>query len=182
MCGTIFVETPRLVIKTPDMRDFAALRMLQKDDRVMEFFDAPRSELRIASNIFKIQNHFRRHGFAQGAVFDKETREFVGRAGFTVLDFREPSKGEKAKVELGCFFFEEHWKKGYATEIAGALIQHAFELGFEEVYATIDPTHTASMRAAEGLGMTFKSEYTYDTHKKQVRLYVIHNPLFRSKL
>ena len=170
MYENIFLETPRLVIKTTDMKDFCALRMLQKDDHVMEFFDAPRSEFRITANIHKIYNHLLKYDFAQGPVFHKETREFIGRAGLTHLDFKDTPD-----VELGYFLLEEYWNQGYGTELADALIKFAFnKLDSIKVYATIDPKNIASIKVSEKIGMLLEKEDTYETHNKQVRFYVKH--------
>ena len=66
------------------------------------------------------------------------------------------------------FFFDEpqaqllyglhgdYWGKGYATEAAKAVIQHAFEdLGFSYLLAAMDGPHAASRKVCERLGMTF---------------------------
>ncbi len=135
----------------------------------MQHFDAPRSELRISANIYKIYNHLQKYGFAQGLVFAKDSREYIGRAGLTHLDFREVPE-----IELGYFLFEKHWGKGYATELAAALLQYAFEvLDKEKVYATVSPDIIASCRVAEKVGMVIEKEDIYETHNKRVRFYAM---------
>lgn len=61
---------------------------------------------------------------------------------------------EHNKAEIGYILHPSIWGKGYATEIARALIGHAVrDLGFHRVYARADVRNTASWRVMEKAGM-----------------------------
>ena len=168
MCGSIFIETPRLIIKTMEIKDYAALRLQQKDPYVMEFFGGPREDIKIHAVLDLLSSHLEQYGFSQGPVFIKDTREFIGRAGLVHLDFKPTPD-----VELGYFILQPYAGKGYATELGTALITHAFNvLKSPRVFATVDPKNFASCRVSEKLGMVFERDDVYETLNKTVRFYV----------
>lgn len=177
MCGKTFLETPRLIIKTMDDRDFCALRLQMKDPQVMEFFGGPREDSRIIATLELLNNHLLKYGFSQGPVFEKETGAFVGRAGLVHLDFKETPD-----LELGYFIMPEYWGKGFATEIGATLLDYAFNvLDCPRVFATVDPKNTASCRVSEKLEMTLEKEDIYETLHKRVRFYVKNKPIKEEK-
>ncbi len=48
----------------------------------------------------------------------------------------------------------ERWEEGFATEAAGAVVDHGFcEFGLAKVYARADPRSVGSVRVLEKLGM-----------------------------
>ncbi|WP_158088577.1 GNAT family N-acetyltransferase [Thermoactinospora rubra] len=82
-----------------------------------------------------------------GVWLIEESGNPIGTAGLRPLD------------ELGLEVFyslaPEAWGRGYATEAARAVIEHAFgTLGLPEVLAEVDEGNTASVAVAERLGMT----------------------------
>lgn len=172
MCGKIFIETPRLVIKTMDDKDFSALRLQMKDPQVMEFFGGPRADDKISMTLEKLYNHLLRYGFSQGPVFEKKTGTCIGRAGLVHLDFKETPD-----LELGYFILPEYWGKGLATELAIGLLDYAFNvLNCPRVFATVDPKNIASCRVSEKLHMRIEKEDLYETLNKRVRFYVKEKP------
>ncbi|NQV05095.1 GNAT family N-acetyltransferase [bacterium] len=56
-------------------------------------------------------------------------------------------------VEIGWHLAREHFGFGYATEGATPLLSHSWEIGLDEVIATIVPMNLPSVRVAERLGM-----------------------------
>ena len=58
-------------------------------------------------------------------------------------------------AELGYWLGRPFWGKGYATEAARAVLDHALgPLGLPEVLAEVDEGNTASIAVIERLGMT----------------------------
>lgn len=141
----------------------------------MKFFGGPRADSKIESVLNMLLEHEKRHGFSQGAVFLKDTKECIGRAGLVRLDFDYDSP----YVELAYFLLPAYWSKGYATEIGKCLIEYAFNnLKVEYVYATIDPENKASLRVSEKLGMTMEKKSQYATLNKEVYYYKIDKKAF----
>ncbi len=62
-------------------------------------------------------------------------------------------QGPPDEVELGWVLHRDHWRQGYATEAALALIDHAREMGLRRVFACCDSENIASYKTMEKLGM-----------------------------
>ncbi|MDO8954158.1 MAG: GNAT family N-acetyltransferase [Gammaproteobacteria bacterium] len=173
MGGSIFTETPNLIIKHISSQDFCAIRELQRNDLSLKYFGAPLSDEKIASNFNDLlMDHFNHCGFSISPVFLKSTGEFIGKAGLVHLDFDRSNPD----LELGYFLLPQFWGRKYASELARALIPLAFELGAPRVYATIDRANVASCRVSEKLGMKLEGEREYGTLEDKPLLYYVAYP------
>ena len=75
-------------------------------------------------------------------------------SGETVGDVNiQPAPDPPGGIEIGWHLARRHWGNGYATEGARKMIELAWDLGLEEVIATIVPMNLRSVRVAERLGM-----------------------------
>lgn len=82
--------------------------------------------------------------------------EPIGFAGFRPF-FSPP------ELQLLYGLLPGHWGKGYATEVAHALVRLAFDqLGFDEVVGVTDPPNHASMRVMERAGLRFFEQLRRD--------------------
>lgn len=78
-------------------------------------------------------------------------------------------------VEIGYYFRQSVWGKGYATELAAGLLRYGFEsLPADEIVAVIIPENIASGRVLEKVGMRHAGLSDYNGHA--VELYVIARP------
>jgi RimJ/RimL family protein N-acetyltransferase len=60
------------------------------------------------------------------------------------------------EIEIGWRLCRDAWGYGYASEAAGAVVEHAFRgVGLEKIVADIHPGNAASMKVAEKIGMKF---------------------------
>lgn len=77
-----------------------------------------------------------------------------------------PDSGTAAErdIEIGWHFHPDHWGRGYATEAARAVLEHAFRSGLLRVVAVTNPANAASQAVCRRLGMTHLglSEAYYD--------------------
>jgi RimJ/RimL family protein N-acetyltransferase len=91
--------------------------------------------------------HWSDHGFGPWVVIERESGTFAGRGGlhWTVVE-------ETAIVELAWSVEPHLHGNGYATEMAGAAVEWAGELGIEELVALVLPANAPSRRVAEKLG------------------------------
>ena len=81
-------------------------------------------------------------------VFDKDGN-FIGRAGFAYTD-------ELDVVEIGYVLGHKSWGKGYATEIANALLEWAKNgLECNEIFAITGVDHLASISIMRKVGMKY---------------------------
>jgi RimJ/RimL family protein N-acetyltransferase len=93
-----------------------------------------------------LAGHRELRGFAPRAVEEQGSGLLVGRVG---LWFPEGWP----EVELSWLVRRDRWGRGYATEAAGAVLEHGFRsYGFERLVSYIAPDNAASARVAEKLG------------------------------
>jgi RimJ/RimL family protein N-acetyltransferase len=80
------------------------------------------------------------------AVLDRATTAVIGTCDLTMTNARES--------DLGYVLSADVWGRGYATEVARALVHAGFaELGLERIFATCEITHTRSQRVLEKSGV-----------------------------
>jgi RimJ/RimL family protein N-acetyltransferase len=90
------------------------------------------------------------------AILTKPDFVYAGHAGI----YPRPTKNED--WEFVYFLKRDAWGSGYATEIAGRIIEYGFkDLNLPEVFATVDDEHSASINVLKKAGMSFKN-YEYD--------------------
>lgn len=99
-----------------------------------------------------INNQWEKYGYGLYIIFNKETSEFIGFAGFhsTIIDENKTidvlSDKNRDELEIYGLFMPNHWRKGYATEIGKELIKLAFEhLPHTSIISCIDPKNEASL-------------------------------------
>lgn len=78
---------------------------------------------------------------------DKNTGDFLGW--FMLMPI------EPGTVELGFMLVQSQWNKGWATEIAGGLLEFAKAQGIGKIFAKTDVRNLPSRRVLEKLGFVF---------------------------
>ena len=97
-----------------------------------------------------IEHMYGFYGYGMWAVLEKATGKLIGRAG---LEHRAELDGE---VELGYAIGTPYQKKGFATEVCGAILRYAKErLGFGRIICLIQEGNEASEHVAKKLGFVF---------------------------
>jgi RimJ/RimL family protein N-acetyltransferase len=72
-------------------------------------------------------------------------------------------------VEIGYNFARDAWGKGYATEVARALLRHGFKrANLANIVAVIVPDNHASRRVLEKIGMRAEGMGDYNGHPVEV--------------
>lgn len=91
------------------------------------------------------------HGHGRFAVRRRDDGRMIGDAGLM------PSTvDDEAVIDIGWIIARAHWRQGFATEAARALVDHAFgTLGLAALHANMPANHAASRRVAERLGMVW---------------------------
>lgn len=81
-------------------------------------------------------------------VFNTQSDEFIGRAGF--------GDTETGEIEVGYLVLKKFWGQGYATRILKALLSWAKEnINRDKVIAFTPVTHLASEKVIQKAGMAF---------------------------
>lgn len=167
----IFLETKRLIIKTPTPKDFDLLYALQSDPKVMRYIgQGIRSKEEVRISLDKAIQHYAKHGFSLGCVFEKSTELFVGRAGLIFLAFDDG----QPDIEIAYALTKSSWGKGYASELTRTLIQYGFKkLSLQNLVAVIHPANEKSRRVLEKVGMHYQGKIKY--HRESLSCYEITN-------
>ena len=137
------LETERLVLRAPRLGDAKAVAMLANDRR-------------IAENTARIPHPYRTgdaEDFIALANRASETIFLITLRNGTVIGACGVSDVAGQTSELGYWLGARFWSKGYATEAARAVIDHAFEeLECEAVQSCARVTNPASRRVLEKCG------------------------------
>jgi RimJ/RimL family protein N-acetyltransferase len=142
--STPVLETERLVLRAPRPEDAKAIATLANDRR-------------IAENTVRIPHPYTlpdAHAFLTSAnttddeivlVITAQAGAVLGACGIAKLDGKQP--------EIGYWLGVPFWGKGYATEAARAVIDHAFgDLGYEHLLGGARVSNPASRRVLEKCG------------------------------
>ncbi len=149
------IRTARLSLREFVMPDFEAVHSYSSDPRVTRYlFFGPRDEdgtTEYLEGLLASQRERPRSRF-ELAVEEIASARVIGACDLSFI--------ERNVVDLGYMLGTESWGKGYATEIALALIDAAFfDLRAERVISTVDINNSASIRVLEKIGMRWEAVY-----------------------
>ncbi|MDH3499336.1 MAG: GNAT family N-acetyltransferase [Acidimicrobiia bacterium] len=140
------IRTARLVLRRWRAEDRAPFASMNADPEVMEFFPMPMT--REASDGFadRIEREFDVYGYGLYAVDVQE--DFAGFVGLSPLPLT-------SDLEIGWRLARRFWGKGFATEAAIAVLEHAFtNLGISDVVSVTARSNLRSQRVMQRIGMT----------------------------
>ena len=142
--------TERLVMRAPHDGDIAQLVELADNRHVAEMLARmPHPYGEAEARAFLAMTKSRRAGIAYALTL-AGTDNFVGCAGLNTTD-----RG----LELGYWIGEPHWKKGYATEAAHALVDLAFQrTSIQVLHASTRVINPASRRVIHKCGFQYAGQ------------------------
>jgi RimJ/RimL family protein N-acetyltransferase len=146
--GTAVLATQRLVLRAPRPADAKPLARLINDRR-------------IAENTARIPHPY---GLADARAFLAQSNRNLGEPSFlisladgTIIGGCGIAAASGRDPELGYWIGVPHWGRGYATEAARALIDHAFEEpGCERLSARARVSNPGSRRVLEKCGFQWE--------------------------
>ncbi|MDP1574981.1 MAG: GNAT family N-acetyltransferase [Coxiellaceae bacterium] len=150
-----YLETKRLILKPIALSDLDNIFALRSDPDVMKYIDdgSVHTKERVEDFIQCGQGYFEKYGMDFFSVFEKETGVFVGQAGLFHLHFDV----NQPDIDLAYRLHKKYWNKGYATELAKALIDYGFNtLSLPKIVAFVLPENKASRRVLEKAGMSYR--------------------------
>ncbi len=135
--------------------DFEAVFAYSSDPRVTRYlFFGPRdqdSTTDYLEGLLESQQELPRTRF-ELAVTDRVSGKLIGACDLSLI--------EHNVVDLGYMLAQEHWGKGFATEIALRLVDAAFlDLRADRVISTVDVNNRASIRVLEKIGMRWEAVF-----------------------
>ena len=152
MNPTVHIETERLRLRDWSDADAELFAAMNADRYVMEFFPALLESKQSDEFMARIRSNMARDGFGLYAVEERATSAFIGFTGLAVPTFAAPFT---PATEIGWRLARQAWGKGYASEAAAAVRDHAFEaLGFDALVSFTSRQNHRSRRVMEKIGMT----------------------------
>ena len=148
--------------------DIDPLLKILGDPEVMQFSLRGAEDLNgIKDFVSTTVKRYERDGLALWAVIQKESREFVGICGISLLEI-----DNKKEFEIGYRFAKAHWGKGFATEAAKGCFQFGSkEKNIKRFISIIEKENLGSINVAEKVGMKAEKDSTF--HDIPVVIYSI---------
>lgn len=165
------LETERVSLRRLRRADLPELHRICADRNVMRYIGRlePLSLEQTRRVIEEALASYDTFGYGPWAFLEKESGVLIGYGGLEML----PGRSEP---EVSYILAEAHWGRGYATELASALLRHGFaRYHLSEIGASIDPGNRASIRVVEKIGMRFE-ERGEDEHGLPTLFYTITRP------
>jgi [ribosomal protein S5]-alanine N-acetyltransferase len=150
------LATPRMLAEAVAPLHFNELHRLYTDPQVMKTLSAgkPLPEEAVRERIRENVEHWQQNGFGMWVFHLKKDGQFVGRAGLKIHAI-----DGKDVVGLAYAVMPGNWNKGFATEMAEATLEVAFnELGLPEIGCWALPVNRASQRVMEKLGFHYERD------------------------
>jgi RimJ/RimL family protein N-acetyltransferase len=154
------LSTTRLIGTPADPSDFADIRRLHNDPRVMATLSADGAtftEDQTRAFLERAAEHWKSHGFGLWIFHEHGGDDFVGYGGIkhAIVEGHD-------EIELAYAITSKHWRKGFATEIAMAALQHGFDtIHLERIVAFTLPHNKASRAVMEHCGFTCNRDITH---------------------
>lgn len=140
------------------------------DAEVMRFGDGVQTKAWVHDWLRTCMDSYQTRGFGPYAVIEEGSGFLAGYCGL----FHFPDVNGKPEVEVGYRLMHSVWGKGYATEAARAVRDHAFQsLNLKRLIAIIDPDNAASIRVAEKIGMHYEGDVMFESYTHADRVYAV---------
>lgn len=143
------IRTKRLGLRLLEAGDLELLLPLESDPGVKQYFpDGPRDREKTEAMIARFLSAYELHRLPNFLLFDLQTADLVGRAGFGLT--------ENGEIEVGYVLHKRYWGQGLASEAVLSLLEYArnhIEADAIIAYATTD--NLGSTRVMEKCGMEY---------------------------
>ena len=150
----IILETKRLIMRYQEHSDIKALTDIWLNCEVTKYIGTRRERDFLINEFTKTAENPYAEKFDLWVVVEKSTDKVVGHCGYIDKEIEG-----KIEIDITYIFDPSSWGKGYATEIAFALKEHAFEkMGVERLVALIHPENIASALVAKKIGMKLEKQ------------------------
>ena len=154
------LRTPRLIGTPAGPGDFADLRRLHSDPRVMATLSADGktfTEDQTRSFLQRAAEHWKSHSFGLWTFHEQANGDFVGYGGIKYAEVEG-----RDEIELAYAITSDHWRKGFATEVSRAALKHAFDtMRLDRIVAFTLPHNKASRGVMEHCGFTYNRDITH---------------------
>jgi GrpB-like predicted nucleotidyltransferase (UPF0157 family)/RimJ/RimL family protein N-acetyltransferase len=147
-------STERLTAIKITADDLDKFITMHNDHNVMETLGGLRTIDQTQENLDWNLMQWKQNGFGLWMFYLKHTNEWVGRSGL-----RRVEVGGHEEIELGYALMPEFWNKGFATEMAKACIEIAFEvLRLNNIVCFTLKTNKASQSVMKKVGFQYERD------------------------
>lgn len=151
MAHEVEIRTDRLLLRQWRDEDLPQLSVMNRDPRVMEFVGPTLSEDQSKAMIERSRQSWGERGYGRFAVEVPGVADVIGFIGLAVTRFESHFT---PCVEIGWRLSSQFWGYGYATEGAGAVMDHAIKvLGLTEIVSFTAATNLRSRRVMAKIGL-----------------------------
>ena len=142
------IVTERLVVRPYESTDLAALHaVLYSDEEAMALLGGARELVATRAALERSMRQQSVDGYSFWPVIERGSGQLIGEAGLFPLSPGGPD------VSLGYAFGSAHWGRGYATEVARAVVAEAFgPLGMRRLVAITREANAGSRNVLRKLG------------------------------
>ena len=156
------LTTERLLLRPFQPDDYQAIHTYAIDPAVVKYMDwgpnTPEVTRTVLNHWLEVQKVWPRNEVSLAVVI-RQTGELIGSVRLAIQDQANRT------ADMGWSFNSAHWRKGYGTEAARALLSVAFgPLDLHRVWATCDTENVGSFGIMEKIGM--RREGLMVAHKK----------------
>jgi ribosomal-protein-alanine N-acetyltransferase len=145
---SIIAQTPRLTIREYKPEEEQLFVDLHKDPQVLKFIPNRTDDENRALFRDSFVAYADGSGLSRWGMFDRQTGEFIGAC------LLRPFRGDATKSEIGYSIQVKHWGKGYATEMAEAIVDYGFnKLNRPVICAITTLDNTASQKVLLNAGL-----------------------------
>jgi RimJ/RimL family protein N-acetyltransferase len=160
----LIVETERLILRNWHEDDRNLFYEINRDEKVMTFFPWRRSHAECDLLFDRNRQMIEETGLGFYALADRQTDEAMGFCGLSRVDL--PGIVPEGAVEIGWRLATRFWGKGFVTEAAIRLMEHAMApLGITEIYAFAVHDNHRSIAVMRRLGMEHLAGQDFDHPK-----------------
>jgi RimJ/RimL family protein N-acetyltransferase len=160
MSGIEHFSTRRMVAQRLRSRDFEEIRRLHLHPQVMKTLSVDGQTLPDTATRDGLEQndaHWEHHGFGLWIFRDKESGEFLGRAG---LKWYRIDDDEIVGLAYAVLF--DRWNLGLATEMGEASLAVGFRrLGLASIGTWTLPMNVSSKRVMEKLGFSYEKDVVF---------------------
>jgi len=148
------LQTPRLTLRRYTADDFDLLWRLNRDERVMRYAGGVKTREQTETLLReRILRYYDEHpGLGIWATFERGSGDAVG------MHLLNHMHGESF-IQVGYLLYPEHWGKGYATEMARAVVDYGFaQQRLPQIVAITDLDNVNSQHVLEKVGLRRQGE------------------------
>lgn len=167
---THVIETERLILRPMTMTDAEAIFVWCADPAVNRYMTYP-----LYTDVAEVLDWLTRMETDEGILLCGIERRADGLLIGSISLSRKP---ETEALNLGYNLRRDCWGRGYATEAAKALLEHARTLGYRDFIACHALANVGSAKVIERCGFSFDHEGTYSKYDGSevfpARYYTLH--------